>query len=41
MNIKVNKKTLHEAINQGCKTVTDLAYFIKIRSLLSMSLPTH
>ncbi len=29
MNIKKDKKTLQEAIKKGCKTVSDLADFIK------------
>jgi len=30
MNIKKDKKTLQEAIKMGCKTVADLADFIKV-----------
>ncbi len=36
MNTKSNKKILNEAMLRGCKTVSDLAHFIKMRS----SLPT-
>ena len=41
MSIKVTKKTLHEAINQGCKTVSDLAHYIKMHSYLSTVLISH
>lgn len=32
MNIKVDINTLRQAIKQGCKTVSDLARYIKVES---------
>jgi hypothetical protein len=33
MNIKTNRKILEEAIEKGCRTVADLANFLKIQSV--------
>ena len=32
MNAKTNKRVLNEAINSGCKTVAELALYLKIRT---------
>jgi len=32
MNAKTNKRVLNEAINNGCKTVAELALYLKIRT---------
>ena len=32
MNVESNKKLLNEAINHGCKTVAELALYLKIRA---------
>jgi len=32
MNVKINKKLLNDAINSGCKTVAELALYLKIRT---------
>ena len=32
MNAKTNKKILNEAINSGCKTVAELALYLKKRT---------
>jgi len=32
MNVKTNKKLLTDAINSGCKTVAELALYLKIRT---------
>lgn len=32
MNVKSNRKLLNEAINSGCKTVAELALYLKIRT---------
>ncbi len=32
MNAKTNKKILNEAIKSGCKTVAELALYLKIRT---------
>lgn len=32
MNVKTSKKLLDEAINSGCKTVAELALFLKIHT---------
>jgi hypothetical protein len=37
MNIKTDKAILKEAINNGCKTASDLAHYIKVRTLAAQS----
>ena len=32
MNEKTNKRVLNEAINSGCKTVAELALYLKMRT---------
>ena len=32
MNVTTDKKILDEAINSGCKTVAELALYLKIRT---------
>ena len=32
MNTKTNKRVLNEAINSGCKTVAELALYLKMRT---------
>ncbi len=32
MNAKTNKRVLNEAINSGCKTVAELALYLKMRT---------
>lgn len=43
MKRKVNTNILHEAIRQGCKTASDFAYYLKMRSkfLVSVSMPSE
>ena len=31
MDVKTDKKILKEAINEGCKTVAELALYLKVR----------
>lgn len=32
MDIKISRKLLNEAMNSGCKTVAELALYLKIRT---------
>ena len=34
MNLKTNKNLLDDAINSGCKTVAELALYLKIRATM-------
>jgi len=36
MNVTTDKKVLNEAINSGCKTVAELALYLKIRTNMKM-----
>jgi len=37
MSLKTNKKVLNEAISSGCKTVAELALYLKRRNHLQLN----
>ena len=41
MNIKIDREILNEAIHKGCKTVADLANFLKKQLVLQQNLIKH
>ncbi len=40
MNIKTHREILREAINSGCRTVAELAHFLRVRAMLEQGYRT-
>jgi hypothetical protein len=37
MNIKTDKGIFNEAVENGCKTIADLAHYLKVRALAAQT----